>query len=109
MTPFASLPRSRGNGAAQIDEDMTLTATGESRREGAEVPVVALEDVATAPHRAIIAVAPETPLRALIDARLKHTGPFVIRRDGNIAGLIRDEDLFRCLQARAEGAGPTAL
>ena len=51
----------------------------------------------------------DTPLRALIDARLKHTGPFVIREGEAVSGLIRDEDLFRCLKARAEGSAPTPL
>ena len=67
------------------------------------MPVVALEDVERAPHRAFITVLGETPLRALIDARLKHTGPFVVREGGAISGLIRDEELFRCLQMRPEG------
>jgi hypothetical protein len=44
----------------------------------------------------------DTPLRALIDARLKHTGPFIVREDGRIGGLIRDEDLFRCLKNTRE-------
>ena len=82
MVPFASLPRSRGNGAARIDEELTLTASGEGRRDGEAVPVVALEDVDRAPHRAFITVGRDTPLRALIDARLKHTGPFIIRENG---------------------------
>ena len=68
-----------------------------------------VEGVDTAPHRAFISVAGNTPLRALIDARLKHTGPFVVRENGSITGLIRDEDLFRCLQARAEGKSPTPM
>lgn len=109
MQPFASLPRAGGNGAAQVDEGLTLTASGEGRRDGVTMPLVALENVESAPHRAFIAVAGSTPLRALIDARLKHTGPFVVRENGTIAGLIRDEDLFRCLQARAEGKTPTAM
>jgi glycine betaine/proline transport system ATP-binding protein len=110
MVPFASLPKAGGNGAARIDEDLTLTASGEGRRDGEAVPVVALDDVDRAPHRAFITVMPDTPLRALIDARLKHTGPFIIREaDGSVSGLIRDEDLFRCLQARAEGSAPTAM
>ena len=110
MVPFASLPKAGANGAARIDEELTLTASGEGRRDGEAVPVVALEDVERAPHRAFIMVGQDTPLRALIDARLKHTGPFVIREaDGAVSGLIRDEDLFRCLQARAEGAAPTAM
>ena len=45
MVPFASLPRAGGNGAARIDEELTLTASGEGRRDGEAVPVVALEDV----------------------------------------------------------------
>jgi glycine betaine/proline transport system ATP-binding protein len=105
MTPFERLPRAGTNGAAQIDEDLTLTARGEGRRNGEAVAVVALENAAAAPHRAFITVGRETPLRALIDARLKHTGPFVVREGETIAGLIRDEDLFRCLtQARSEAA-----
>ena len=103
MTPFSALPAA--NGAARIDEDLTLTAHGEGRRNGEAVAVVALENAAAAPHRAFITVGRETPLRALIDARLKHTGPFVVREGETIAGLIRDEDLFRCLtQARSEAA-----
>jgi len=103
MMPFSALPAA--NGAARIDEDLTLTARGEGRRNGEAVAVVALENASTAPHRAFITVGRETPLRALIDARLKHTGPFVVREGETIAGLIRDEDLFRCLtQARSEAA-----
>jgi glycine betaine/proline transport system ATP-binding protein len=109
MTPFAALPKSGANGAAQIDEELTLTADCQARRDGQIVPVVALEDVESAPHRAFITVQGDTPLRALIDARLKHTGPFVVREAGAVSGLIRDEDLFRCLQMRAEGKAPTAM
>jgi glycine betaine/proline transport system ATP-binding protein len=109
MQPFASLPRAAGNGAALVDEGLTLTASGEGGRDGAAMQLVALENVDTAPHRAFISVAGSTPLRALIDARLKHTGPFVVLENGIISGLIRDEDLFRCLQARAEGKAPTPM
>jgi glycine betaine/proline transport system ATP-binding protein len=109
MTPFAALPRAGSNGAARVDEDLTLTVSGEGRRDGEAVPVVALADVHAAPHRALITVGRDTPLRALIDARLKHTGPFLIHESGTVTGLIRDEDLFRCLQARAEGKAPTPM
>jgi glycine betaine/proline transport system ATP-binding protein len=109
MTPFAALPRAGSNGAARVDEELTLTASGEGRRDGEAVPVVALADVHAAPHRALITVGRDTPLRTLIDARLKHTGPFLIRESGTVTGLIRDEDLFRCLQARAEGKAPTPM
>jgi glycine betaine/proline transport system ATP-binding protein len=105
MVPFVRLARA-GNGAARIDEELTLTAAGEGRRNGEAVPVVALEDAASAPHRAIITVQAETPLRALIDARLKHTGPFVVREGGTVSGLIRDEDLFRCMTSTRELGAP---
>jgi glycine betaine/proline transport system ATP-binding protein len=106
MTPFSALPRAGSNGAVRIDEELTLTAAGEARRDGEAVPVVALEGADAAPHRAFITVDPQTPLRALIDARLKHTGPFVIREGDIVSGLIRDEDLFRCLTARRAAAPP---
>jgi ABC-type proline/glycine betaine transport system ATPase subunit len=110
MVPFAALPRTGRDGEARIDEELTLTATGEGRRDGDSVPVVALENVDSAPHRAFITVHEDTPLRSLIDARLKHTGPFaILQSDGRIGGIIRDEELFRCLQARSEGKAPTAM
>jgi glycine betaine/proline transport system ATP-binding protein len=108
MLPFGSLPRRGGNGAVEIGDDVTMTATGEGRRAGEAVAVVTLEAADNAPHRAIITVDAHTPLRALIDARLKHTGPFVIRRNGEIAGLIRDEDLFRCLTGARGGSAAEA-
>jgi glycine betaine/proline transport system ATP-binding protein len=110
MVPFASLPRSGANGAAAIGDETTLSESGEGWRAGEAVPVVALENVDAAPHRAIITVTPETPLRALIDARLRHTGPFVIRQNGAVTGLIRDEDLFRCLtNLRSSGEAEPAV
>ena len=109
MHPFARLPRTGLDGEVLVDEGLTLNASGEGKRDGVAMPLVALENVDTAPHRAFISVAGNTPLRALIDARLKHTGPFVVRENGSITGLIRDEDLFRCLQVRAEGKSPTPM
>jgi glycine betaine/proline transport system ATP-binding protein len=104
MTPFASLPKAGANGAARVDDKLTLSASGEGRRDGETVPVVALEEVHNAPHRAFVTVGRDTPLRHLIDARLKHSGPFVVRENGAVTGLIRDEDLFRCLtSARSAG------
>ena len=98
MTPFASLPRTGANGAARIDEELTLTASGEGRRDGEAVPRRGARERRHARRTAPSSrSAGDTPLRALIDARLKHTGPFVIRENGAITGLIRDEDLFRCL------------
>jgi glycine betaine/proline transport system ATP-binding protein len=97
MMPFANLPRAGANGAVRVGEDLTLTIACEGHRAGEQVPVFTLEEAAAAPHRAFITVARDTPLRALIDARLRHSGPFVIREGETVTGLIRDEDLFRCL------------
>jgi glycine betaine/proline transport system ATP-binding protein len=108
MMPVASLPPSGANGAVKIDDELTLTQEGEVWRNGSPVFVVALERVEGAPHRACVTVHRETPLRALIDARLRHTGPFLVREDETVSGLIRDEDLFRCLtSSRVAVANPS--
>jgi len=109
MIPFESLPQGAANGEARIDDELTLTAAGEAKRNGAALPLVALEEMEAAPRHALIGVGPDTPLRALLDARLKHAGPFAVREDERIVGVICDEDLFRCLQMRAEGKTPTAM
>jgi len=109
MTPFATLPRAGMDGEARIDEALTLTAAGECRRHGEAVAVVRIEAVGAAPQQALITVERETPLRMLIDARLQHSGPFIVREGESVSGLIRDEDLFRCLtSSRSGGDGPTA-
>jgi glycine betaine/proline transport system ATP-binding protein len=97
MIPFDKLPKEPGDGIARIDTDLTLTRAGEGRRNGETVPTVELDSVDLATHRAFVAVGRDTPLRDLIDARLKHSGPFLVRERGAVSGIIRDEDLFRCL------------
>ena len=105
MTPIAALPREGANGAVKVDDELTLTEDGEIWRDDSPVYVVALERLDAAPRRACIVVGRETPLRALIDARLNHSGPFIVRDGDTVSGLIRDEDLFRCL-TNARSAGP---
>jgi len=96
MTPFHLLPPD-GPDAARVGGDLRLTRTCECARGGEPVPVVPLDGAAPPPREALVAVPGEMPLRALIDARLRHPGPFVIRNGETVAGLIRDEELFRCL------------
>ena len=104
MTPIDALPREGGNGAVKVDDELTLTEHGEIWRDDSPVYVVALERLEAAPRRACIIVHRETPLRVLIDARLNHSGPFIVREGDEVSGLIRDEELFRCLtNARAGG------
>ena len=74
-----------------------MDQSGEATLNDAAVPVVALEQVDGAPRGAVISVERETPLRALIHARLTHSGPFVVRDGGTVCGVIRDEQLFRSL------------
>ena len=105
MTPIAALPREGASGAVKVDDELTLTEDGEIWRDDSPVYVVALERLDAAPRRACIVVGRETPLRALIDARLNHSGPFIVRDGDTVSGLIRDEDLFRCL-TNARSAGP---
>jgi hypothetical protein len=77
-------------------DNLAITAW-EARRPGGPVPLVALEAASGAHPQAVIAIDGDTPLRALIDTRLRHAGPFVVRHGGAIVGVVRDEDLFRCL------------
>lgn len=95
---------SGADGAGQAD-GLTVGPGGDVRQNGAAIPAVALSNLADAPQRACIAVGPETPLRALIDARLKHSGPFVITDGDRVSGVIHDKDLFRCLTGQRGGPG----
>ena len=97
MTRIDALPRSGTDGDVRLAGDLALTRSGEGRRNGAAVPLVSLDAIGEAPQGSLIAIEAATPLRALIDARLRQPGPFLVREDGRITGLIRDEDLFRCL------------
>jgi glycine betaine/proline transport system ATP-binding protein len=85
------------DGDGRIMDGIAFDQSGEATVNGAAVPVVAIEQVDGAPHGAIITVERETPLRALIQARLTHSGPFLVRDGGTVCGVIRDEHLFRCL------------
>ena len=84
---------------AAIDEagGFVMAPTGALSRNGQNVASAAIETAAAAPEGALITVGPETPVRAIIEARLAHAGPFVVIDAGEIAGIVRDEDLFRCL------------
>jgi glycine betaine/proline transport system ATP-binding protein len=97
MTPFHALPKAGNGDEAVIGEGMTLSESGEVRHFGEPHRVVALEETHAASPDALIAVFPDAPLRGLIDARLEHGGPFLVREARRAVGLIRDEDLFRCL------------
>ena len=99
MVPAAKLPQAAYPDFRLVG-DLSITRSCEGRRNGDAVPAVALDQAAAAPKHAIITVERETPLRALIDARLMHPGPFVVREGDTFRGLICDEDLFRCLQPR---------
>ena len=97
MVRLETLPPAGADGAVLAGDNLTLTAAGEARRAGTVAPLTPLDAASSAPATAVIAIHGETPLRALIDARLRHPGPFVVRQEGAIVGVVRDEDLFRCL------------
>jgi hypothetical protein len=98
MTRLEDLPRAGADGAVLAGDDLALTATGEARRPGGRVSLVKLDAAAGGGYpSSLIAIDGETPLRALIDARLRHPGPFVVRQGEAVVGVVRDEDLFRCL------------
>jgi glycine betaine/proline transport system ATP-binding protein len=102
MIPFERLPGGGAEGVAVIGKQLTLSRSGEVRLAGDPVPVVPLEESAGGPEASLISISRHTPLRALIDARLQRPGPFLVRDGDAICGLVRDEDLFRCLHQAPE-------
>ena len=89
----------------------SITPAGEGRWNGEAMPTLPLSDLGGGPRRALVAVEADAPLKLLIDARLRHSGPFVVRDGVNLTGIIRDEELFRCLihvRPAAEGAAAPA-
>jgi glycine betaine/proline transport system ATP-binding protein len=74
-----------------------MAPAGGLSRDGQTVAGIAIENAGSAPEGAVITVGPETTVRAIIEARLAHADPFIVIDAGEIAGIVRDEDLFRCL------------
>ena len=100
--PESPGPQTPGRAAGDDRPAVRVDAAGQGWIGPDKVPVVALERIAEAPRRAIIAVVPEVPLRALIAARVAHGGPFAVMENDALAGVIGDCDLFGCMvQARA--------
>jgi len=92
-----------GEGRITLPRDMTLTPSGEVRRGEERVATMPLEKLLNgggaqeAGSPACIVVGSQTKLRDLIDARLKHPGPFLVRNGEAFSGIIGDEELFRGL------------
>lgn len=82
-----------------------LAASGALSRDGQRVASAAIDNGQAAPEGAVITVGRQTPVRAIIEARLANAGPFVVIDAGEIAGLVRDEDLFSCLVRSRPQAG----
>ena len=82
-----------------------MAPTGVLSRDGQNVASAAIETAEAAPEGTVVTVGPQTPVRAIIEARLAHAGPFVVIDAGDIAGIVRDEDLFRCLVRSRGQAG----
>jgi len=84
--------------AAEVMRPVEASADGPQHGfwNGGAAPVE-LARAGEAPPGVPLLVAPETPVRALIGARLRHPGPFLVEDGGAIVGTIEDADLFRCL------------
>jgi len=96
MTGFGALAQSGGR-MADLGDGLTIGRSGDGLRNGSPVDHVALEGAQSAPRSALIDVAPETPVREMLKARLVHAGPFIVRDGDQMIGAVRDEDLFRRL------------
>lgn len=96
MTAFGALAQSGGR-MADLGDGLTIGRSGDALRNGSAVNHVALENAQSAPPSALIDVAPETPVRDMLKARLGHDGPFIVRDGDQVIGSVCDEDLFRRL------------
>jgi glycine betaine/proline transport system ATP-binding protein len=96
MTAFGALAQSGGR-MADLGDGLTIGRSGDALRNGSAVDHVALENAQSAPPSALIDVAPETPVRDMLKARLEHDGPFIVRDGDQVIGSVYDEDLFRRL------------
>ncbi|MGQ7794020.1 choline ABC transporter ATP-binding protein [Faunimonas sp. B44] len=104
MTPLAS-PPAEVDGRVRVSEELAASRQGQAWRDGEEAVCIPLDRIGSAPPGAFVSVGCATPLRALIEARLKHAGPFLVEEDGRITGRISDEDLFGCLTGRETRKG----
>ncbi len=95
MTGFDALPKQ--NGAVDLGHGLTIGRTGSAVRNGGAVEHHFLSGMSAAGNAALIDVAPETPVREMLKARLSHSGPFIVRDNDEVIGAVRDEDLFRRL------------
>ena len=105
MIPVTALPKTLVEGECRIDEEFTLTKNGRGRHFGQPADFVPLAEIDQARRGVLVTVTRDTPLRAIIDARLKHPGPFVVRENDVNEGLVRDDELFRCLAGARDRQG----
>ena len=109
MVPFASLPRGRRQrrGADRRGADADRVGRGQARRRGRAGRGAGGRGQRAAPrlHRGRRGNAAPRPDRRAAEAHRPVHHP---RERRAIAGLIRDEELFRCLQARGGGQRRTA-
>ena len=95
MTGFDALPQAGGE--ADLGQGLTISRSGAAYRNGSAVELNILAGLQSAPESALIDVTPETPVRDMLKARLRHAGPFIVRDGDDVLGAVRDEDLFRRL------------
>ncbi len=103
MNPLNVLRAGEIMAAPDAVDKFVMASTGGLSRDGESVASAAIDKAETASEGAVITVGPDTPVRAIIEARLAYAGPFVVIEVGEITGIVRDEDLFRCLvQSRGQ-------
>jgi glycine betaine/proline transport system ATP-binding protein len=103
MTGFEALAANSG-GEADLGNNLIIGRSGQARRNGTAVEHISLEHVDSAADSALIDVAPETPVRDMLKARLAHAGPFIVRDGDQVIGAVRDEDMFRRLVGDGNGS-----
>ena len=105
MTALDALPQAAEPGRHDAGDGLAIDGAGAARRAGRELAASPFEGLASAPPDAVVVVTPETPVRDIIDERVRHAGPFLVRDGGAVIGVVRDADMLRAL-ARARRKAP---
>jgi glycine betaine/proline transport system ATP-binding protein len=105
MTPLAAIER-RGD-ALVLDAARNLTLTligdrcpGKADMAGTPVPVAKAPDGDTWPQSSLAVVAPDAPMRDIIEARRQTGLPVLLAEAGELVGIVGDEEIYTGLLHR---------
>jgi glycine betaine/proline transport system ATP-binding protein len=106
MRPLAAIERRGDALVLDGDRDLILTLVGDrcpgkAEIAGTHVPITPGPTGEAWPHGSLAVVAPDAPMRDIIEAR-RHTGlPVLLADGGELVGMVGDEEIYSGLLHRA--------